>query len=338
MKRPLKILLWILATPFLLVAWLWTLGAGYYMGGGGVGSVLGTVLMWGYVLLTLLVLVRFRRYTLPWLVGTFIIGLVWIVSVQPSNDRDWRVEVAREPSVTRDGDLVTIKDIRNFNYRAVDDFDPQYYDKQFDVSKLETADFLMCYWDGNTEIAHTMLSFGFAKDDGEKDYICLSVEVRRQQGEDWGGIPGIYRRFEVIYILADERDLINLRTSYRGEDIYLYRLTQPRDEIRQYFELVVRNVDRLSREPEFYDTLEYNCSSSLTKMGKELWPDRPRPKGLKALFNGHIDEHLYARGQVFTELPFDEFKKQSYITEIGYEHRDSPDFSKKIREGRPGMN
>ncbi len=332
MKRPLKILLCVLLTPPLIVVWLWTLGAGYYMAGGGDSS-LGTVAMWGYVLLSLLVLVRFRRYILPFLLGTWIGGIVWVVSVQPSNDRVWRVEVGQVPSVTRDGDLVTIRNIRNFKYRTEDDFDVAYYDKKFDLSKLDTGDLVMCYWDGNTEIAHTMLSFGFEG----KDYICLSVEVRREQGEDWGGIPGIYRQFEVIYILADDRDLINLRTSYRGEDIYIYRMQVPKSELRQYFEVVLRNVDELSREPAFYDTLQYNCSSSLTHMAEELWPDRPRPKGLRALFNGHTDEHAYANGKIFTGLPFDELKKQSFITEIGYEHRDASDFSQKIREGRPGM-
>ncbi len=335
MKRSLKILLWILLTPPLVVAWLWTLGAGYYMAG-GVESSLGKVVMYGYALLTLVILLvaRFRRYTLPWLLGTFIISLVWIVSVEPSNDRNWRVEVGREPGVTRQADLVTIRNIRNFNYRAEDDFDVAYYDKTFDLSKLDTADLLLCYWDGNTEIAHTMLSFGFEG----KDYISLSVEVRREQGEDWGGVPGIYRQFEVIYILADERDLINLRTSYRGEDVYLYRLNVPKNEVRRYFELVLRTVDKLSREPEFYDTLQYNCSSSLTHMGKELWPDRPRPKGIRALFNGHTDEHAYANGRIFTGLPFDELRRRSYITRIGFANRDAPDFSRKIREGRPGMD
>ncbi len=332
MKRPMKILLCILLTPPLLLVWLWTLGAGYYMAGGG-ASQIGVAVTWGYGVLTLLVLLRFRRYILPWLLGTWIIGIVWVVSLQPSNDRNWRVEVAREPSVTREGDLATIRNIRNFKYRTQDDFDVAYYDKTVDLSKLDSVDLVMCYWDGNTEIAHTMLSFGFEG----KDYICLSVEIRREQGEEWGAIPGIYRQFEVIYILADDRDLINLRTSYRGEDIYIYRMQLPQSEIRQYFEVVLRNVDELSREPEYYDTLKYNCSSSLTLMAEELWPDRPRPKGLRALFNGHTDENAYANGRLFTDLPFDELKKQSYITKIGSEHRDAPDFSQKIREGRPGM-
>ena len=214
MKRPLKIILWIILTPLLFFVWLWTLGAGYYMVGGG-SSFLGTVVTWGYLLLTLLFLIRLRRYTLWWLLVTWLIGLVWVLSLQPSNDRDWRVEVGRTPSVTVEGDQVTIRNIRNFKYRTEDDFDVDYYDKTFDLGKLDSVDLVMCYWDGNTEIAHTMLSFGFEA----KDYICLSVEVRRENGEDWGGVPGIYKQFEVIYVLGDERDVINLRTSYRQEDV-----------------------------------------------------------------------------------------------------------------------
>lgn len=334
MKRTAKVIAWILLTPVLLVVWLWTLGAGYYMAGGG-ASALGTVVIGGYVVLTLLVLVRFRPYAVAWVIGTCVFALVWLLSLKPSNDRDWRVEVAREPTVAwEDDDRVTIGNIRNFEYRSQEDFDVSYYEKTFDLSKLDTADLVMCYWDGNTEIAHTMLSFGFEG----KDYLCLSVEVRREKGEDWGGIPGIFRQFEVLYILADERDLINLRTSYRKEDVYLYRLQVPKNEIRQYFEVMLREVDKLSREPEFYDTLDYNCSSALTRMGKELWPDRPRPTGIRALLNGRTDEIAYGNGRIFTGLPFDELKKKSYITEIGQQYKDAPDFSQKVRAGLPGMN
>ena len=333
MKRPVKIVLWIVLTPLLFVVWLWTLGAGYYMVGNG-SSILGMVVTWGYLLFTLLFLFRLRRYTLWWLLATWLIGLVWLLSLQPSNDRDWRVEVARTPNVTVEGDQATIRNIRNFKYRTAVDFDVDYYDKTFDLGKLNTVDLVMCYWDGNTEIAHTMLSFGF---DG-KDFICLSVEIRRENGEDWGAVPGIYKQFEVIYILGDERDLINLRTSYREEDVYLYRMTIPRNEIRQYFEVVLGRVDKRSREPEFYDTLQYNCSSSLTRMAAQLWPDRPRARGIRSLFNGHADENAYSYGRISNALPFEELKRRSYITSVSQQHRDAPDFSQKVREALPRIN
>jgi len=314
----------------LFLLWLWTLGAAYYMAGGS-RSPRSLVVAGGFVVVTALFLLLFRRYTPWWVLGTGAIGLVWYLAVQPSNDRDWLVEVARTPGARFDGNRVSISNIRNFHYRTPEDFDVSYYEKTYDLDQLDSVDLIMCYWDGNTAIAHTMLSFGFQG----KDYLCLSVEIRREKGEKWGGLPGIYKQFEIIYILGDERDLLNLRTSYRKEDIYLYRMNLPQNLIRQYFEHMLRRINELNERPEFYDTLKYNCSSALTRMSKELWPDVPRPGGLRSLFNGRTDEDAHARGYLSGNLPFDELKKKSYITPIGEQHRDAPDFSQRVREGLP---
>ena len=330
MKRFAKRTLWFTLAALLLVVWLWTLGAAYYMAGGP-RSGLGTPVAAGFVLGTALVLLLARRRALWCLLGAWAIGLVWILTVCPSNDREWPEELARTPSATFDGDRVTIRNIRDFRYRSPEDFDARYYDKTFDLGKLNSADLVICYWDGNTAIAHTMLSFGF---EGQ-DYVCLSVETRKEKGEVWGGLPGIYKQFEVIYILGDERDLINLRTSYRKEDVYVYRIRIEPPLIRQYFELVLRRINKLDREPEFYDTLGYNCSSALTHMSAELWPDRPRVTGLKSLLNGYADEYAYLNGNLSTDLPFDKLKRRSYIAPVGQRCRDAPDFSQKIRERLP---
>ena len=332
MKRLARRSLTVALILVLSVVWLWTLGAVYYMADGGRSSV-GKVAALGFVLATAVFLAwpRLRPHLLWWVLGTWALGLVWITIRQPSNDRQWRIEVARMPSAEFDGDMVTIRNIRNFHYRSVDDVDVSYYDKTFDLSRLDSADFLMCYWDGNTAIAHTMLSFGF----GGEDYVCLSVEVRREQGEAYGGLPGIYKQFEIIYIFGDDRDLINLRTSHRKEDVYLYRVQLEPEDIRQYFEFALRRADELNREPDFYDTLKYNCSSSLTQMNDELWPDRRPSRGLASVLNGRADEDAYARGRLSNELPFDELKRRSYITPVGQQYQDASDFSQKVRASLP---
>jgi len=293
--------------------------------------------MVGFVVATVFVLWRQRKHALWFLLGAWLIGLVWLFTLSPSNNRDWRPEVGRTASAEFDGDRVTVRNIRNFKYRTADDFDVRYTEKTYDLTALDSMDLLMCYWDGNTRIAHTMLSFGF----GGKDYICLSSQIRREKGEEWGAVRGIYNQFEINYILAEELDLINLRTGYRNEDLYLFPMTLPKVDIRRYFEHVLRRINTLNEKPDFYNTLEYNCTSSLTRMGKELWPDRPRDTflthvtGLASLLNGGTDEHAYARGQISNHLPFAELKAKSYITPIGQEHRDAPDFSQKIRSALP---
>ncbi len=321
-------------TLFLLlsIVWLWTLGAVYYMADGGRSSV-GKVAALGFVLTTVIFFSwpRLRPHILWWVLVTWALGMVWITARQPSNDRQWRIEVARIPSAELDGDMVTIRNIRNFHYRSVEDFDVSYYDKTFDLTRLDSADLLMCYWDGNTAIAHTMISFGF----GGEDYVCLSVENRRQQGEAFGGIPGIYKQFEIIYIFGDDRDLINVRTSHRKEEVYLYRVQIDQEDLREYFEFALRRADKLNREPEFYDTLKYNCSSSLTQISDSLWPDQRPSRGFLSMLNGRTDEFAYGRGRLSNELPFDELKRRSYITPKGQKYQDASDFSQRVRDSLP---
>ena len=316
----------------LALLWLWTLGAVYFMVGGS-RSVSGGLAALAYLVLTAVILWRFRSHAWIWVLCTFALGALWFLRVQPRTDRDWRPEVARMPTAEFHGDKVTIRNVRNFRYRTEDDFDIDYYDKEYDLDDLESVDLVMCYWDGNTAIAHTMLSFGFKG--GE--YLCLSVEIRREKGENWGGLPGIYKQFEILYILADERDIINLRTGYRGEDLYLYRMRIGPADIRLYLEATLRLCNKLSREPEFYDTLEYNCTSALTHMAGELWPEDRRPRGLKSLLNGRADQDAYHREHLDQALPFEELRERSYITPVGRRLKDDPDFSRKLREGLPGL-
>ena len=63
---------------------------------------------------------------------------------------------------TINGDLVTIHNIRNFDYRTETDFTPRYYDKTFDLRQLDSVDVIASYWMGDA-IAHIFLSFGFCR-------------------------------------------------------------------------------------------------------------------------------------------------------------------------------
>ena len=101
--------------------------------------------------------------------GTFLAVVAWWTTIEPSNDRDWRPEVARVPYATQDGNRITLHDIRDFEYRSETDFTPRYYDKTFDLDKLDSVDLLASYWMGPA-IAHTFVSFGF----GGKDYVAVS--------------------------------------------------------------------------------------------------------------------------------------------------------------------
>jgi hypothetical protein len=163
------------------------------------------------------------KRTRPLLVflGVFLLLVAWWSTIPPKQDRDWAPEYARLPHATINGDLITIHNIRNFDYRTETDFTPRYYDKTFDLRQLDSVDVIASYWMGDA-IAHTIISFGFSG----KDFLAISIETRRERHESYSSIAGFFKQYELFYVVADERDLIRLRTNYRKdppEDVYLYR-------------------------------------------------------------------------------------------------------------------
>src|SRR5262249_10190001 len=167
------------------------------------------------------------RRTRPCVVflAVFLLLVAWWSTIPPKQDRDWAPEYAKPAHATINGDLVTIHNIRNFDYRTETDFTPRYYDKTFDLRQLDSVDLIASYWIGDA-IAHTIVSFGFAG----KDFLALSIETRRERYESYSSIAGFFKQYELFYVVADERDLIRLRTNYRKdppEDVYLYRTRAP---------------------------------------------------------------------------------------------------------------
>lgn len=325
MKTSTKVVLWLLASPFLALAWLLAMGAIYYSNLPWAPVRHG--LAWAFVAagpLALLLLKR-RRRTLAWMAVAWTGVLIWHLSIPASNERVWRVETAALPDATFDGDLVTVTNIRNFDYRTEDDFDVRYYDKTFDLTRLEAVDLIVSYWEGEA-IAHTLVSFDF----GGRDVLCLSVEVRKEEGEEYAVLPGIFKRFEIIYVLADERDVIRLRTNYRREDVYLFRSQFSPAEARLFLTRILEKVHELNSEPEFYRTIANNCTTSLVGHVNEVWPNRTAYTK-KVLMNGYLPEHAFERGTLASDLPFEEYKRSCNISAAGLAADEDPDFSRRIR-------
>ena len=227
--------------------------------------------------------------------------MAWWFTLQPSNERDWQPDVAVLPYADINGNQVTLHRIRNCDYRTETDFDVRYYDKAFDLDKLRTADLYMVYW-GSPHMAHTMVSFGFEGG----DYVCFSIETRKQKGEGYSAVKGLFRQFELIYIVGDERDLVRLRTNYRqGEEVYLFRLTGSPEKVRAFFLDYLRRVNDLHRRPEWYSAITHNCTTSIRM--QRAAADRA-PWDWRMLVNGYGDELLYERGTIATNLPLAELK------------------------------
>ena len=264
-------------------------------------------------------------------IGIFAVVIMWWLTIPPSNARDWQPDVAVLPYATFNGNEVTIHNIRNSDYRTETDYTVRHYDKTFDLAKLKSVDLSLVYW-GSPYIAHTMMSFGFEGD----GTICFSIETRKEIGEAYSTIKGFFRQYEITYVVADERDLIGLRTNYRvGEDVYLYRLNAPADLARNVFLSYLQEVNSLKEQPEWYNALTDNCTTSIRGHTAPYNPDARLD--WRIIVNGFIDEMLYERKTVDTSMPFPELKKRSLINEKAKGMDKSPDFSQLIRVGLPGM-
>jgi hypothetical protein len=139
---------------------------------------------------------------------------------QPSNNRVWNDDQTKLPIAEFSENTVSIKNIRNFEYRSTTDYTPRYYDKTYDLDKINSVDYIVEPF-GNIGAAHTFLSFGFEN----KEYIAISVEIRKEKGESFSPWKGLLRNYELTYVIADERDVIGLRLLFpKNSDELAYEL------------------------------------------------------------------------------------------------------------------
>ena len=248
-------------------------------------------------------------------------------AIEPSNDRDWQPENARLAYATIDGERITLHNIRNFDYRTETDFTPAYYDKTFDLRSLDSVDVVAVYWMGPA-IAHVFLTFGF----GGKDHVAISIEARKERGEGYSSLQGFFRQYELHYVVADERDVIRVRTNYRRdppEEVYLYRLRSTPEAVRRVFLDYLAEINRLKERAEFYNTLTTNCTSNIW-MHSRVNPEH-LPYSWKLLVSGHVPELLYEHGKLEASVPFAELQRRSLINAPAVAADQAPDFSRRIR-------
>jgi hypothetical protein len=278
-----------------------------------------------------LVLHRGLRFALPVFAVALVAIGVWWSGLTPSNERDWQPEVARLAYATINGDLVTLYDIRNFDYRTETDFTPAYYDRTYDLNKLDSGDLVAVYWMGPA-IAHLLLSFGFGD-----DHLAISIEARKEKGEGYSSAKGFFRQYELYYVVADERDVVRVRTNYRKdppEDVYIYPLRVPRENVRRVFLEYVHKMNALRERPEFYNTLTTNCTTAIL-MNTRVNPES-LPFSWKVLVSGYTPAYVYESGRIDRSLPFEELQRCSLVKAAAQAADQAPDFSRRIRAGLPG--
>lgn len=254
---------------------------------------------------------------------------VFSVLVRPSLDRDWTPDqqvLARAEFLP--DDQVRITNIRNIQYRTTSDYDVRYYDKTFDLKELESVWYMVEPFSGyGAGAAHTLLSFGFS--DGS--YVAISVEIRKEKGESFSAVKGLFRQYELIYVIADEQDVIKLRSNYRKDDVFLYPVNTTPQKARELFTSMLVRANELATEPEFYNTLTSTCTTNIVSHVNDLAPGRI-PFSLKVLMPAYSDELAQEIGLINQSLPIDQLRAQYRINERAEQYADDPYWSERIRE------
>jgi Domain of unknown function (DUF4105) len=291
----------------------------------------GLALLVPLAALVALVLARRRWWVVVGIAVAFVALLMAWLAIPPSHARDWQPDVAALPYAEVRGEHLIVHNVRNVDYRTETDYTVRLEDRDLDLTKLRSLDLFLIYW-GSPLIAHTILSWGFA--DGQ--YLAISIETRKEKGESYSALRGFFRQYELFYVVADERDVIRLRTNYRGEDIYLYRMDVSPANAQRLLLSYFRAINRLRFQPEWYNALTENCTTAIHRIAgpyqqRSWW-------SWKLFLNGRLDELAYDNGAIDHSLPFAELKAKSYINPRAKAADADPKFSARIREGLPRMS
>lgn len=324
----LKIIYWVVACIFLGGVFAWTALAIRFLNITGPKTLeIILAVIFAFTVPSAYIFLKNRWRTTVFLLISFIILHTWFVHIEPEDTgSNYPPETSVLPRIVFQEGFVTIKGIRNFRYTSENDFTVNYYDKKIDLGDIQTVDYIISYWTEDRSIAHGFVSFGLK----EGTYLAVSIEIRRQVGDEYGIIKGLFKQFQLIYIWADERDIIALRTNFRKEDVYLYRSLLTKDECQRLFFDMVMRTEKLAVSPEFYNTLTQNCTSSIIDHLLRVAPDR-LGRARSYLLNGYTDKIAFDGGLILRLGTFEETKDKSFIDERAVKSGIGPDFSQKIR-------
>ncbi len=269
-----------------------------------------------------------RRSRAFWglLVAVVAVAAVWYSTIRPSNDRVWAPDVEFGVTGTVQGDLVTLAHVRNFDWSTPDSFAGGWETREYRLSDLTSVDLISSVW-ANPAIAHTLMSFGFA--DGT--HVVFSAEIRKQKGEAFTAIGGFFRKFDLVLIAADERDILRLRTDLRHETVSLYRLTAPPELMQRMFLNLVALGNDLAANPRFYNTATTNCTTVIWQMAREVEPGLPLDR--RIFLSGFIAGYLQRVGLLPADVPLAQIEAEARVPPVGPAGPDSAAFSARLRAG-----
>lgn len=255
------------------------------------------------------------------------LAVMWAF-LTPSHARRWAEEQSVLPEAEFLGHLVRVRGVRNFHWTSATDFRPAWEDRTYDLDGIASAWYVLVpfsrKWRGP---AHAFVSFGF--DDGQ--YVAISIEARREAGESYGVLKGLLRRFELLYVIGDERDLIGRRAVYDGADVFLYPIRADRQAIRAVFQAMLERANAIHTRPEFYNSFTNNCTLNLVRHVNQLAPGRI-PSSWRIVLPGYSDEVIHRLGLIDSTGAMAEVRERFRINERARAALQEPDFSRRIRE------
>ena len=271
-----------------------------------------------------------HRRRAPWVFAAlFVAVLAWWSTILPSHDREWQTDVAVMPRAIVDGDRVRITGVRHFDYRSRNDFTVRYVEREVSLAHLQGVDLFVSFW-MKGPVGHTFVGFVF----DNAPPIDVSIETRPTVGQGYDPLASLFKQFELIYVVGDERDLVRVRTNYRDEEVFLYRVKITPEAARRLFLVYLARINELADRPEWYHLLSNSCTINIIRYANAA--GRTGRLDIRHVLNGLIAGYLYNTGRLDTTLPFDDLQRRSNITAIAREAGNTDDFPQRIRASLPG--
>lgn len=246
----------------------------------------------------------------------------------PSNDRDWSPDQKILPVAEfQDNGKILIRNVRNAVYKTTTDYMVGYYDREYDPDKLKKVWFVLVPFTGYAGAAHGFVSFEF--EDGA--FVSVSVEIRKENGEKYSAVKGMLREFELMYVIANERDVIKLRVFHHKDKVYMYPVKTTKENAEELFRDMLMRSNGIGAMPEFYNTFSNSCVTNIVYHINKISPGRISFFDYRIFAPENADKYAYDLGLIDTKLPFSAVREKYLINPLVLKYADDPEFSRKIR-------